>query len=188
MFWCWCSGSRVFVFTVWVFNRSVVVPLESLMFDCWLFRVLVILSIPGTSVFSVFFYLGVWLFEFSIIRPSDYPVMWLFGGLVLDLDGSPVVTVPQILLQNKFLEQQQVGEMAMLPPSEARERLYRLLKDRCRLLPVEKTSLTPTDLVNLLHLLPLLHLLKIRNRGSMVACAWTFRSCHLITFSRCFSP
>ncbi|CAN0240144.1 unnamed protein product, partial [Laminaria digitata] len=44
--------------------------------------------------------------------------------------GLPVVTVPQILLQNKFLEQQQVGEMAMLPPSEARERLYRLLKDR----------------------------------------------------------
>lgn len=37
----------------------------------------------------------------------------------------------QILLQNKFLDQQQVGEMAMIPPSDARERLYQLLKDRC---------------------------------------------------------
>lgn len=37
----------------------------------------------------------------------------------------------QILLQNKYLDQQQVGEMAMIPPSDARERLYRLLRDRC---------------------------------------------------------
>lgn len=37
----------------------------------------------------------------------------------------------QILLQHKYLEQQQVGEMAMVPSSDARERLYRLLKDRC---------------------------------------------------------
>ncbi|CAM9690149.1 unnamed protein product [Pylaiella littoralis] len=47
-----------------------------------------------------------------------------------DRYGKETARIIEILLQNKFLDQQQVGEMAMIPPSDARERLYQLLKDR----------------------------------------------------------
>eukprot|EP00752_Nemacystus_decipiens_P005102 g4630.t1 len=49
---------------------------------------------------------------------------------VRDRYGKETARIVEILLQNKFLDQQQVGEMAMIPPSDARERLYRLLRDR----------------------------------------------------------
>ena len=55
------------------------------------------------------------------------------GSVVgLSTQWLPLANARQILLQNKFLEQQQVAEMAMLPPGDARTRLYRLLRDRCR--------------------------------------------------------
>ncbi|CAN0128135.1 unnamed protein product [Ascophyllum nodosum] len=47
-----------------------------------------------------------------------------------DRYGKETARIMEILLQNKFLEQQQVAEMAMLPPGDARTRLYRLLRDR----------------------------------------------------------
>ncbi|CAM9459227.1 unnamed protein product [Ectocarpus fasciculatus] len=47
-----------------------------------------------------------------------------------DRYGKETSRIMEILLQNKYLDQQQVGEMAMIPPSDARERLYRLLRDR----------------------------------------------------------
>ncbi|CAM9806513.1 unnamed protein product [Scytosiphon promiscuus] len=47
-----------------------------------------------------------------------------------DRYGKETARILEILLQNKFLDQQQVGEMAMIPPGDARERLYRLLRDR----------------------------------------------------------
>lgn len=55
-----------------------------------------------------------------------------------------VPSIPQILLQNKYLEQHQVGEMAMVPSSDARERLYRLLRDRCGV-RMESVNATPRD-------------------------------------------
>ncbi|CAM9353777.1 unnamed protein product [Ectocarpus sp. 4 AP-2014] len=47
-----------------------------------------------------------------------------------DRYGKETARIMEILLQNKYLDQQQVGEMAMIPPSDARERLYRLVRDR----------------------------------------------------------
>ncbi|CAN0125100.1 unnamed protein product [Ectocarpus sp. 6 AP-2014] len=61
-------------------------------------------------------------------------VQYMRGNLVKctarDRYGKETARIMEILLQNKYLDQQQVGEMAMIPPSDARERLYRLVRDR----------------------------------------------------------
>ncbi|CBJ29991.1 conserved unknown protein [Ectocarpus siliculosus] len=61
-------------------------------------------------------------------------VQYIRGNLVKctarDRYGKETARIMEILLQNKYLDQQQVGEMAMIPPSDARERLYRLVRDR----------------------------------------------------------
>ncbi|CAM9233123.1 unnamed protein product [Discosporangium mesarthrocarpum] len=47
-----------------------------------------------------------------------------------DRYGKESARIFELLLQKKYLEQQHVGEMAMIPAKDARERLYNMLLDR----------------------------------------------------------
>ncbi|CAM9695274.1 unnamed protein product [Choristocarpus tenellus] len=49
---------------------------------------------------------------------------------IRDRFGNESARIFELLLQKKYLEQQHVGEMAMIPARDARERLYAMLKNR----------------------------------------------------------
>ncbi|CAM9391906.1 unnamed protein product [Sphacelaria rigidula] len=67
-----------------------------------------------------------------VVKMADmirYMQKTLIRCTVRDKYGAETGRIMEILLQKKYLEQQQVGEMAMIPAGDARTRLYCLLKD-----------------------------------------------------------